>query len=218
MLSYLQNPAIAAGEPIAIRSLDPPSTNLRLAPRETLPLGTEDGGMFFFLADGCIALTRYMPDGRRQICDIIGPGRMFGFSIQGASQCMAESLTYSTIERHGRRTAWATLPDEVGRMLNRQQSHALLLGRKTATERVATALIDLAEQFGRKVKYTRSRRVDFPLFPTRGDLADWLGLTLETVSRCLHRLRRARVIEFSRPELIRILDFDELERVSGAHA
>ena len=218
MLFLAQDADIAPLMPPATGAAAIPITSISLKPRETLPLGTGNGELFYLLTEGCIALTRYMCDGRRQICDIIGPGRMFGFAIQGESQCMAESMTYSTIERHGRRTAWASLPDEVGRMLNRQQSHALLLGRKTATERVATALVDLADQFGRRVKYTRGRHVDFPLFPTRSDLADWLGLTLETVSRCLHRLRRQRVIEFTRPELIRILDFEELERAAGLRA
>lgn len=214
MLFLAHDAALMPPKPPALRTVETPMTTILLRPRETLPLGADGGRMFFRLTDGCIALSHYMPDGRRQICDIIGPGRLFGFAIQGEGQCVAESLTYSTVERHGRRSAWTSLPDEVGLMLNRQQSHALLLGRKTAAERVASALIDLAAQFARK----RGPRPSFPLFPTRGDLADWLGLTLETVSRCLHRFRRERLIEFSRPELIRILDIEGLERMSGTRA
>lgn len=189
-----------------------PVTGIFLKPRETLPLGAGHGESYFRLTDGCIALSRYLPDGRRQICDIVGPGRMFGFALQGSGQCIAESLTYSTVERHGRKTAWASLPAEVGAMLNRQQAHALLLGRKTAAERVASALIDLLEQFCRQP----AARPSFALFATRGDLADWLGLTLETVSRCLHRFRRDKLIDFTRPERIRVLDPAGLRRISGA--
>lgn len=214
MLLLAHDAAIEPPPPPAIRMADLPTSTLLLKPREALPLGTGQGELFFRLTDGCIALSRYLPDGRRQICDIIGPGRMFGFAVLGEGQCIAESLTYSTIERHGRRTAWASLPDEVGRMLNRQQAHAVLLGRKTAAEKVASALIDLAAQFGRR----RGSRPSFPLYPTRGDLADWLGLTLETVSRCLHRLKRERLIEFTRPEHIRILDLDGLDRLTGTRA
>lgn len=214
MLFLAQDVDIAPHMQAVPRVAAAPVTTIVLKPREILPLGSGNGEMFFRLTDGCIALSRHMPDGRRQICDIIGPGRMFGFALQGVDQCIAESLSYSTVERHGRRTAWASLPEEVGRILNRQQNHALLLGRKTAAERVASALIDLAGQFSRKP----GPRPSFPLFPTRGDLADWLGLTLETVSRCLHRFRRERLIDFSRPERIRILDLESLKRMSGTHA
>ncbi|MBX9455297.1 MAG: helix-turn-helix domain-containing protein [Rhizobium sp.] len=212
MLFLAQDAELVPPPFLASRTAVQPLTHLVLKPRKALPLSAGDGELFFRLTDGCIAVSRYLPDGRRQICDIVGPGRMFGFAVQGAGQCVAESLTYSTVERHGRRMAWASLPAEVGNMLNRQQAHALLLGRKTAAERVASALIDLLEQFGRKP----AARPSFALFPTRGDLADWLGLTLETVSRCLHRFRRDRMIEFSRPERIRVLDLGALRRMSGA--
>lgn len=192
-----------------------PVTTLRLSPRETLALGTQNGESLYRLADGCIALAQYLPDGRRQVCDILGPGRIFGFAVQGPLQCIAEALTYSTVERYGQTRLPASLPQELASMLSRQQSHALLLGRKTASERVATAIIDLAHQFGRRRKPSSRLYAVFPVFPTRADLADWLGLTLETVSRCLHNFKRQRLIRFSRPELVSIIDIEGLERASG---
>lgn len=190
-------------------------TQIRLAVRETLVLRAQEGESLFRLADGCVALAQYLPDGRRQVCDIVGPGRIFGFTIQGSGQCVAEALTFSTIERFGHANLPANLPTELASMLNRQQGHALLLGRKTASERVASAIIDLAQQFGRKRRSGTRAYAIFPVFPTRADLADWLGLTLETVSRCLHSFKRQRLIRFTRPELISIVDITGLERASG---
>jgi CRP/FNR family transcriptional regulator len=198
--------------PSSLKAADLPADSIFLKPRDTLPLGARKDVLFFRLADGCVALCRYMPDGRRQVCDIIGPGRLFGFAIADAPGCTVEALTFSTIECFSPRAVWASLPGEVALMLERQQDHAMLLGRKTAAERVASALLDLSRQFARD----KTRRPSFPVFPTRGDLADWLGLTLETVSRCLHRFRREQLIDFSCPELIRILDRKGLERMSGA--
>ena len=212
MLLLSQSADLVPPTPPAQGPAATPITTLFLKPRESLILGSGQGAMFFRVKDGCVAISRHLPDGRRQICDIIGPGRLFGFALQGGDQGMAESLTYSTVERHGPRSARISLPDEVGQLLNRQQSHALLLGRKTAVEKVASALIDLADQFSR----TGGARPCFALFPTRSDLADWLGLTFETVSRCLHRFKREKLIEFERPEQIRILDMRELQRVAGA--
>lgn len=192
-----------------------PSTTIRLTPRETLVLGRQEGESLYRLADGCVALAQYLPDGRRQICDILGPGRVFGFAVQGKAQCIAEALTYSTIERCGQTPRPVDLADELGRMLTRQQGHALLLGRKTAAERVASALIDLGDQFARRRRPGVRVHAVFPVFPTRADLADWLGLTLETVSRCLHSFKRQRLIRFTRPELISIVDRSGLERAAG---
>jgi CRP/FNR family transcriptional regulator len=218
MLLIAHDAACAPPLPAIRQADEPATTTLLLRPRENLTFGNGSGAVYYRLKDGCIALSRFLPDGRRQICDIVGPGRLFGFSLQGPGQCGAESLTFSTVERYGRRAAAEARAEDIARMLNRQQNHALLLGRKTAAERVATALVDLAAQFGRGPANGGTNRPRFTLFPTRGDLADWLGLTVETVSRCLHRFRREKLIDFNRPECVRILDLAALERLSGATA
>ncbi len=103
-------------------------------------------------------------------------------------------------------------------MLTRSLAHATLLGRKTATERVASALIDLAAQFRRRPRNATTRRVTFTLYLTRADLADWLGLTLETVSRCLNAFKRDNVIAFDHPEVVTVKDMTALKALSDGLA
>jgi CRP/FNR family nitrogen fixation transcriptional regulator len=73
------------------------------------------------------------------------------------------------------------------RSLERAQNHMLLLGRKSAVERIATFLLDLA------ARISEDGHVDLPM--SRIDIADHLGLTIETVSRSLTQLEREGVIE-----------------------
>lgn len=100
-------------------------------------------------------------------------------------------------------------------MLARSQGLVMLLGRKTAPERVAFAVLDLARQFGRPARDKRRGAITFHLYPTRGDLADWLGLTVETVSRCLTRLKKAGLIDIQRGDLVTVLDPQQLSGLAA---
>jgi CRP/FNR family nitrogen fixation transcriptional regulator len=74
------------------------------------------------------------------------------------------------------------------RSLGRAQDHMMLLGRKTALEKIASFLLDMASRVAKT-----EGQIDLPM--TRMDIADHLGLTIETVSRTLTQLERDRVIE-----------------------
>ncbi|MFM2279888.1 MAG: hypothetical protein RLZZ444_2119 [Pseudomonadota bacterium] len=186
-----------------------------LSARQSFCFDKQEAGGFYRLTSGCLALSQYLPDGRRQIVDFVGPGRLFGFCAFGPNGTIAESLTISTFERIAA-DGGDNLQDELSAMLWRMQNHALLLGRKTAMERVASAMLDLSRQFARP---GRARlQMAFTLYPTRADLADWLGLTVETVSRCLNAMKRDRLIDFTRPELVTIRDMPRLLEASGATA
>lgn len=156
------------------------------------------------LLEGCVALSQSLPDGRRQIIDIIGPGRLVGFSFGDRNRATAETLTYCHIEPVRDLTA-TDLQQLLRETVVRAESHATLLGRKTAPERVASAILDLSREFLRTARGHRAALV-FNLYLTRGELADWLGLTVETVSRCFHRLKRAGIIAFDDPEIVTVLD------------
>jgi CRP-like cAMP-binding protein len=170
------------------------------------------------IIDGCVALYRELADGRRIILDILGPGRLLGADLADIHQCKAVTLTLTSVETIDTERALVSIGNAIREMLLRAQAHALLLGRKTAPERVATALLDLAHQFARKSGAPLARgRTTFTLYLTRADLADWLGLTLETVSRCLSALKRSRLIAFDRPELITITDRTALEALAAGH-
>ena len=79
-------------------------------------------------------------------------------------------------------------------------------------EKVATALLDLADQFARS---TGSQiRPSFTLYLMRSELADWLGLTLETVSRCLSEFKRKGLIAFERTDRMTICEKSVLRAIA----
>jgi CRP/FNR family transcriptional regulator len=165
------------------------------------------------IVEGCISLFQPLGDGRRQILDILGPGRLIGPYLADLSRCGAIALTRTQLEvidpdiDNGRIDAAARL------MLLRSRSHALLLGRKTMVERVATALLDLAWQFARGS--SARNRPAFFLHLTRAEMADWLGLTLESVSRCLNAFKRDGLITFDHPQLVTIRDRRALQSLAA---
>ncbi|MGV8937340.1 MAG: Crp/Fnr family transcriptional regulator [Allorhizobium sp.] len=173
-------------------------------------------GATYRLIEGCVSLSQLLPDGRRQIIDILGPGRLFGIPVMPVNSYSAETLTYSYLQRiDDIGDSAADVEHDIRMMLHRAQRHATLLGRKTAAEKVASAVMDLAGQFARPSKSARQMGTTFTLYLTRADLADWLGLTVETVSRCLNQFKRAGIIDFSHPEIVSITDEQSLSHLAA---
>ncbi|KJV10478.1 hypothetical protein VZ95_04605 [Elstera litoralis] len=162
-------------------------------------------------------VSQMLADGRRQILDILGPGRLLHASVTDVADSTAETLSPTHLERRKLLDPLASseLVEAVLLMLRRAQHHATLLGRKTALERVAYAVLDLADQFGARVRGLAYAEVIFRLHLTRNDLADWMGLTGETVSRCLNALKRQEIIGFDTPEIILIKNLKTLEAAAG---
>ncbi len=177
-----------------------------IAPRTRILLRDFPGSAEFRIKDGCIALYQSLSDGRRQILDILGPGSLLGLSIGNFAECSAETLTFTQIEPIKGPLSDVTTGSALRQMLRRSQALATLLGRKTAQEKVASALLDLSRQFARPAKTPGLGKTTFRLYLTRADLADWLGLTLETVSRCLSSFKRQGLIAFKHPEIITVTD------------
>jgi CRP/FNR family transcriptional regulator, anaerobic regulatory protein len=180
-----------------------------IAPRAVIM--AEGQGCLYKVLEGCVALYHSMKDGRRQIIDIIGPGRLLGPFIAGNTICTAEALTYTTLERTTESSTQADVAEQIMTSLDRARNHTLLLGRKTADEKVASAMLDLADQFMLVPRVRgRKKNMTFNLYLTRADLGDWLGLTVETVSRCLNALKRDGLIAFEQTGRITILQPERL--------
>lgn len=91
------------------------------------------------------------------------------------------------------------------------EEHILLLGRRRSEEKIACFLLTMRERWAQVGK--RSITVHLPM--SRRDIADYLGVTIETVSRTLARFARERII-LPVPEGVRLLDVQSLEQLSGA--
>jgi CRP/FNR family nitrogen fixation transcriptional regulator len=154
------------------------------------------------VVSGAVRAFRVLADGRRQIADFYLPGDVFGIELGSERRSAAEALGEAVVvvARHHTLTAE---PDQGARLwrlalgqLQRSQDHVLTLGRRTAVERVASLLIELAERLD------ADREFDLPM--SRLDMADFLGLTIETVSRTLTQLQAEGLIAFSACRRVRL--------------
>jgi CRP-like cAMP-binding protein len=167
------------------------------------------------VVSGAVRICKLMADGRRQITDFAVSGDMFGFDGIREHRLSAEAITDVTILRFTRRTleelarresdVAAMMQEVTLRQLTAAQMQVVLLGRKTARERVASFLLDFAE---RTTVARHDVVLDLPM--SRYDLADHLGLTVETVSRVLTGMRRSGLIAMDDAQHIRIRDRDRL--------
>lgn len=182
-----------------------------IAPGDDLGV-TETSPRLYRVVDGCLAVYHLLADGRRQITDIIGPGRAISHQPEHDGNRSIKALTYTEIEILDP-AADPVLSAEIAlEALMRLTRHATLLGRMNAAEKVANGLLDLAAQFPRK---TRFGRPVLTLYLTRGDLADWLGLTVETVSRTLNQFKRDGLIDYSHAEIVTLMRPERLKEIAS---
>lgn len=186
-----------------------------LPPRTTVFLEGFSRSPQYRVLEGCVATSQTLSDGRRQIIDLVGPGRLVGLGFGDRNRYSAETLGLTRLEPIAEPLLPADLKASLGEMLARSQALAMLLGRKTAPERLASAMLDLAGQFGRPARQQKRGALTFHLFPTRTDLADWLGLTVETVSRCFTRLKNAGLIDIEHSDRVTLLEPLHLARVAA---
>ena len=193
----------------------------RMGVRETFTKDEEVYGQeepverIYRVVSGAVRTIRLLGDGRRQVGEFYFPGDIFGLEPGPDHRFSAESLTDSvvlSVKRSALRgdDAAAAELDQMIRAatmheLDRSQEHVLLLGRKTACERVATFLIDIVDR--------TEGRGDLPM--GRQDMADYLGLTIETVSRMLSQLQSSAVVEFDALRRFRISNPQAIARLAA---
>ncbi len=167
------------------------------------------------IVDGGVCLYQQVADGGRRILDVLGPGHLVGAFMTDLARCNVMALARTRLVAVEPAAEAACIAAATRRMLLRAQSHALLLRRNAVSERVASGLLDLAGQFARGVAFDGDGSVTFTLHLTRADLADWLGLTLASVSRGLNAFKRAGLIAFDHPKVITICDRAGLEALAS---
>lgn len=199
----------------------------RRAPHEIICREDDPSSHLYEIASGQVMLYRLLADGRRQIVDLLGDGDLFGLSLSGRYDCSAETLTPCEIHVLDRRDIERSgdLMDHVNRCLMTRiealHSHAVLLGRKSAIERVASFLMRFVAGRG-VVGCTGSAKSEgdsqvVVLKMTRQEIADYLGLTIETVSRVLSDLKRRGVIIIEKNDRIRLTEVCRVCKLTGAH-
>jgi CRP/FNR family transcriptional regulator len=172
---------------------------------------------FFNITHGTAKLYKLLPDGRRQITGFSHSGDFLGLAVSHNYAFSAEALEPLRFCRFTRKALRAVLDDfpamekrllEVASQeLVMAQEQMLLLGRKTARERVASFLLD-QERLHRPRDDGQPEPIRLPM--TRGDIADYLGLTIETVSRTFTRLKTEGLIALPAIDRVALLDREGL--------
>jgi len=167
----------------------------------------------FTLTRGALKLYKLLPDGRRQVMGFLFPGDFLGISVDEEHAFTAEAVTDSQLcwfprNRFGE---FAETRPQVERELYRLATHELaaaqaqmvLLGRKTAEERLASFFMMLLER-AERTSGSEERMIELPM--SRCDIADFLGLTKETISRVLATLKSKRAVRLDALDRVEVLD------------
>jgi CRP/FNR family transcriptional regulator len=186
----------------------------RAAPGQTIVLEGDACESCFRVLTGAVRLHKGTAAGRRQLIDFLVAGDCFGL-IGTHYSYGVEAITQSTLVRVSRATLAAAArgrPEVAERLIEhaaaelaRAHEHMLLLGRKNTQEKVASLLVDLARRIGADESMPAFR---LPI--SRQEMADHLGLTVETVSRTMTRLREKGLIALPTPHYVVLLHPAEL--------
>lgn len=196
-------------------------SDLKLARGQTLFHEGDPATRVFTLTRGSLKLYRLLADGRRQVTGFVQPGDFLGISVDDEHAFTAEALETSQLccFPRVRFDDFIDSHSQMERELYRMAAHELaaahqqfvLLGRKTAMERLASFMLGLAER-AKRSQADWHGTVELPM--SRSDIADYLGLTKETVSRVMSALRRDRIIRLEQLDVVEILDLERLEQLA----
>jgi len=176
----------------------------------------EPADYFYKVISGHVRTYKVLNDGRRQIGAFYLPGDIFGLEMNEEHSFSAEAITDCNILiiKRSAVIALAARDNEVARQLwtwtgqelKRVQDHITLL-IKTAQERVASFLLEMASRMA------CDKTFDLPM--SRQDIADYLGLTIETVSRTLTQLENSAAIELPSSRQVVLRNRAALGRLNG---
>ncbi|MFZ5670743.1 MAG: helix-turn-helix domain-containing protein [Pseudomonadota bacterium] len=204
-----------------LRRLNDTADHVVFRPGEILVREGDPASCLFNITEGAVRVHKLLADGRRQIVGFLFPGDFLGLATGDRYAFSAEAISSGAACRFEKKTyrkVLAELPDLERALLDRAShelkaahDQILLLGRKTATERLASFLVDLADRARRAGG--GDRIVGLPM--TRAEIADYLGLTTETVSRITSRLKSRGVIRLLSMHSLSIEKPRELHALAG---
>jgi CRP/FNR family nitrogen fixation transcriptional regulator len=207
-----------SGQLDALVALERIGTRLSFSRNDEIYAEGDRADCWYKVVSGTVRICKLLADGRRHIGEFCFSGDWFGIDNGNERLYSAEAVDDVIVMRF-QRTATERLIDEnstLARLLRdtmlrdlaNAHGRTLLLGRMTAPERVAAFLL---EMFDRR---DRTKALDLPM--SRNDVADYLGLTIETVCRTLSAFKRDGVIAIPNAHRIELLDRDALEAIGEA--
>ncbi len=174
----------------------------------------------YLVEKGTVCLYKTLPDGRRQIVDFAYPGDLIGLGLPGDHVFSAQAITLTRLRclPAGLLHEVAQHDPQVGMQLYRALADQLLaardllltVGQRNATERLGALLLALSRRNERMG--ADATQIALPM--TRADIADFLSLTIETVSRTFTKLRQSGIIDLVQSSLVVIRDQKGLEQLA----
>ncbi len=210
--SFLPSP-----KPVAPDSLSSAGVSMSFSRNAEIYAEGEASGYVYKVVSGVVRVSNLLPDGRRQISAFHMPGDMFGFESDVIHHASAEAVVPIKVIAYKWQGLLGTGPQSNGVVrellrltmigLRQSREHLLLLGRKNALERLAAFLLDMTGRSGSKIV--------LDLAMPRHDIADYLGLTLETVSRMFAELKDLGTIKLESARRVHVLDRAKLKAMSA---
>ncbi len=171
---------------------------------------------FYRVVSGVVRVSKLLSDGRRQISAFHLPGDTFGFEADDVHSASAEAVVPTKLvalkaqSLTDGRASEGFMRELLGLTmigLKRSQDHLLLLGRKNALERLAAFLLEMA------ARADGSRVLELAM--PRHDIADYLGLTLETVSRTFADLKELGAVKLESARRVHLIDTGKLKAMAA---
>jgi CRP/FNR family nitrogen fixation transcriptional regulator len=207
-----------SGQLDALVALERIGTRLSFARNDEIYAEGDGSDCWYKVVSGTVRICKLLSDGRRHVVEFCFSGDCFGVDSVGERSYSAEAVDDVVVMRFQRKATDSLIDRDPAvarqfcetmlRDLATAHGRTLLLGRMTAPERVATFLLEMFE------RRNRTKALDLPM--SRSDIADYLGLTIETVCRTLSLFKRNGVIGIPNPHRIDLLDRGGLEAVVEA--
>ena len=199
----------------------------QLAPDEVLIHAGEAAAEVFNVIDGMLMVSRFGRDGRRQVLGFLFPNNFVGltateryfFTVEAVTPAVVACRSREFLDQRlaGDQVAEQAFVAMVFRVLENLVDLAYSLGQRTARERLAVFVLYLRHRYrlstGVPDDDTRLLTLDLPM--SRTDIADFLGLKKETVSRSFGQLEDAGLIQRNGSERLRIIDIAGLRELAG---
>ena len=212
-----QTRTLAAQPDALAATLQAHGTRLSFARGQEILAEGSDAAHCYQVISGSVRLVKLMADGKRQVCEFLVAGDFIGLEAQEQYYFTAEAVANSVVMRYPRRQVEAlmashpSLAQYVHKLtangLQRAYERMVLICHKTAHERIAWFLLEMMK------RSAQPDSVELPM--TRSDIADYLGLVIETVSRVLSHLKHSGAIAIRNVNRIVLLDRHALEAARG---
>jgi len=196
------------------------STRLTLDTRQVLYREGATAGFVYICGNGALKAFRDLPSGKRRILAFMFEDDAFGLAENGRYVNSVQALKKTTCYRIAREALMPVLRQDpelgwqflckITHELRESQRRALMVGRRSAVGRLAMFLKMLERHH---LEGSVSNSIAMPM--SRSEIADYLGLSLESVSRAGGQLARERIVVFDGPHLARIIDRPRLERLAA---